>query len=86
MAFVISGFADSWDDSGTHAILRFRKCFALNIPKIQNLYVFMIILSNNMFINTLGERPTLFGFKTVYHLPQQYLLHGENEKWQWLGV
>ena len=78
-----NGFADSWNDSGTGALLRFRKCFALNFPKIQNLLYFGISLSNNMFINTLGERPTFLQFKAAYHLPRQYLLHGENEKWDW---
>ena len=78
-----NGFADSWDNSGTRTILRFRKCFALNFPKVQNLLIFRVLLSNNMFINTLGERPTFLQFKAAYHLPQQYLLHGENEKWDW---
>ena len=60
---------------------RFRKCFGLDIPKIQGLHTFRILLSNNIFPN--GERPTYHDFKAVYHLPNQYILAGENTKYVW---
>ena len=62
---------------------RFLKCFALEIPKIYGLLIFRILLSNNIFQRTQCERPVYNGFKVVYHIPQQYMLSGENEKWVW---
>ena len=59
--------------------LIFWKCFALNIPRVQDVMVFRILLSNSIFPN--GYRPTYFGFKVVYHLSQQFILAGESKKW-----
>ena len=69
-----NGFYWSWG---------FWKCFALDIPRIQSLLIFRILISNNLFHTFHGKRPTYAGFRVAYHLPQQYLLSGENEKWTW---
>ena len=66
---------------GFDANLRFYKCFALNIPKIKQLMIFRILVSNNIFPK--GERPTYFGLQTFVHLPHQFLLSTENNKWIW---
>ena len=60
---------------------RFWKCFPLNIPKIKDVEIFRILLSNTIFPN--GYRPTYAGFKVVYHRNQQFFLAGHNEKWVW---
>ena len=60
---------------------RFWKCFPLNIPKVKDVEIFRILLSNSIFAN--GYRPTYGGFKVVYHRNQQILLAGHNEKWVW---
>ena len=56
-------------------------CYALNIPKIDNLEGFRILLSNNIFPN--GIRPAFLGFKTFVHLPRQFLLSAGTERWIW---
>ena len=48
------------------------KCFALEIPRIPNLLIVRILLSNNIFPN--GERPMIGGLRAIYHLFQQFLL------------
>ena len=60
---------------------RFTKCFSLNIPRVQELTKFRILLANSIFPH--GYRPTYSGFTVVYHLHQQFLLAGENRKWVW---
>ena len=59
----------------------FVKCFALNIPKMDNLEFFRVLLSNNIFQN--GIRPTYAEFVTFVHLPHQFLLSGSTETWIW---
>ena len=59
----------------------FFKCFALVIPKVRDLLVFRIRISNNIFPNSI--RPTYGTFRAVYHLPQQFLLSGANQQWIW---
>ena len=60
---------------------RFYKCFSFNIPKIRNLRIFRIKLSNNIFKD--GLRPTDHKFSAWIHLPQQLLLASNTEKWTW---
>ena len=61
---------------------QFIKCFALRIPKYDNLMSVMILLSNNIFPN--GIRPTDRGFRTYVHLPGQFLLSpGNTDRWMW---
>ena len=60
---------------------RFFKCFALNIPRIPDLRLFRILISNGIFTN--GKRPTYIGFMAIYHISQQFLLNGGNQKWIW---
>ena len=59
----------------------FFKCFALDIPRYRDLLVFRILISNNIFRN--GERPTYGELRAVYHMPQQFMLSGVNQKWIW---
>ena len=68
-----SGFAGFYN--------KFIKCYALNIPKIGNVEIFRILLSNNIFPN--GIRPTYLGFRTFVHLPQQFLLSAGTQTWIW---
>ena len=69
-----NGFYWSWG---------FKKCFSLDIPRIQGLQIFRILLSNNIYQTTHGKRPTYIGFTAVYHMPHQFLLSQENMKWTW---
>ena len=48
----------------------FLKCYALNIPKIDNLEIFRILLSNNIFPN--GIRPAFLGLKPLYTSPGSF--------------
>ena len=57
------------------------KCFALNIPKIKELRTFRILLSNDIFPG--GERPSNYYFRTLVHLPKQFLLSSQTERWIW---
>ena len=57
------------------------KCFALTIPKVDDLHIFRILLSNKIFPNSI--RPTVSGLLTFVHLPQQYLLALHTMKWIW---
>ena len=59
----------------------FFKCFALDIPRFRDLLMFRILISNNIFRN--GERPTYRSLRAVYHMPQQFMLSGVNQKWIW---
>ena len=59
----------------------FHKCFALDIPRIPNLLIVRILLSNNIFPS--GKRPMFGGLRVIYHLPQQFLLADTNQKWEW---
>ena len=59
----------------------FYKCFSLDIPKIKDLMIFRILLSNKIFKD--GLRPTKYKFKTYLHLPQQFLMPGYDYKWTW---
>ena len=59
----------------------FFKCFSFNIPKIEDLQIFRIRLSNEMFRN--GVRPTEISFTTYLHLPNQFLIPTFNYKWTW---
>ena len=59
----------------------FFKCFAINIPRIKDILKYRILLSNNIFPN--GKRPTNLAVRAVYHLPGQFLLAGQNQKWDW---
>ena len=68
-----NGIADSYQ--------LFYKCFALEMPKIRDMKIFRILLSNRIFPN--GTRPTKYGLKTFVHLPKQFLLSGYTEKWIW---
>ena len=60
---------------------RFKKCFALNIPRTQDLHEFRILISNRIFPN--GKRPIYDRFRAIYHISQQFLLYGNNKKWIW---
>ena len=59
----------------------FLKCFAFNIPNIDGLETFRVLLSNSIFPN--GIRPTYNGLMTFVHLPHQFLLskHTETRIW-----
>ena len=59
----------------------FYKCFALSIPKIKDLSIFRILLSNKIFPE--GKRPTKYDFMTMVHLPKQFLLSYQTVKWIW---
>ena len=63
---------------------QFYKCFSLQIPKIQNLVIFRVRLSNTIFNTTdlNGIRPTRW-FTTWIHLPKQFLMPGSYDKWAW---
>ena len=61
---------------------RFYKCFALNIPQIEGLSIFRILLSNKIFPK--GLRPTIYGLMTFVHLPKQFLLTElDKRRWVW---
>ena len=59
----------------------FLKCFAFNIPHIDNLEKFQVLLSNRIFPN--GTRPTYNGLNTFVHLPHQVLLSKHTETYVW---
>ena len=59
----------------------FYKCFAMNIAKVRGILKSRILLSNNIFPN--GKRPTNAAFRAVYHLSGQFMLAGQNQKWEW---
>ena len=59
----------------------FMKCFALNVPQIDNLEIFRILLPSKIFPK--GIRPTKHGFRTYVHLPKQFLLSSHTAKWVW---
>ena len=61
----------------------FMKCFALNIPRVQDLQTFRILLSNELFEPTKYQRPTGKGFRAFFHIPQQHLLSGNFKKIDW---
>lgn len=65
--------------AGSYGI--FYKCFGLQIPKIKDLMIFRILLSNKIFPN--GERPTKYLFRTFVHLPGQFMLSQHTDKWIW---
>ena len=60
---------------------RFYKCFSFHIPKINNLQIFRVHLSNKLFKD--GIRPIDDTFSAWIHLPQQFLLPSNYEKWTW---
>ena len=68
-----NGIADSYQ--------LFYKCFSLEMPKIKDMKIFRVLLSNKIFPN--GTRPSKYGLKTFVHLPKQFLLSGYTEKWIW---
>ena len=68
-----NGFAGSYG--------MFYKCFALQIPKIKDLMIFRILLSNKIFPNS--ERPAKYLFRTFVHLPRQFMLSQHTDKWIW---
>ena len=57
------------------------KCYSLVVPRINNLRKFRILISNKIFPN--GERPNKYFFRTFLHLPNQFLLSSNTEKWTW---
>ena len=59
----------------------FFKCFSFHIPKINDLQIFRIRLSNKMFRD--GVRPTEVRYTTYLHLPNQILVPTFNYKWTW---
>ena len=59
----------------------FMKCFALNMPKSRDLYIFRILLSNSVFPNS--TRPLYNGLRIYFHLPQQFLLSHSWMMWLW---
>ena len=61
--------------------LDFCKCFSLVIPKIKELWIFRILISNDIFPD--GLRPVESDLKTFIHLPKQFLLSKYNKKWEW---
>ena len=68
--------------NGIHGYIGgFFKCFALGIPKVQDLLIFRILISNNIFSN--GIRPTYATFRAIYHPPREFLLSGANQHWIW---
>ena len=62
---------------------RFMKCFALNIPRVQDLKTFRILISNELFEPTRYERPTGKGFRAFFEIPGQHLLSGDFKKIDW---
>ena len=61
---------------------RFTKCFALNIPQLEGLAIFRVLLSNKIFPK--GLRPIKSGLLTYVHLPKQFMLmEKESVKWVW---
>ena len=62
---------------------RFMKCFAVNIPRVQDLKTFRILISNELFEPTRYERPTNQGFSAFFEIPQQHLLSGDFKKIDW---
>ena len=68
--------------NGIHGVTwGFFKCFALDIPKVRDLLLFRILISNNIFPNAM--RPTYATFRAIYHLPRQFFLSGANQQWIW---
>ena len=59
----------------------FFKCFALDIPLVRDLLIFRILISNNIFSNSI--RPPYDTFRAIHHLPQQFFLSGANQQWIW---
>jgi hypothetical protein len=59
----------------------FYKCFALNIPAINDLDTFRILISNEIFPG--GERPINGLLNTFVHLPKQFLLSHHTAEWIW---
>ena len=59
----------------------FFKCFALQIPKVNDLFSFRILMANEIFGN--GIRPTYQYFKTFVHSSKQFLLSLSTAKWVW---
>lgn len=60
---------------------RFWKCYSFHTPKINNLQIFRVRQSNKLFKD--GLRPMDDTFSAWIHLPQQFLLPSNTEKWTW---
>ena len=73
---------ESWISNNFNGIVfnRFYKCFSLHIPKLKDLVVFRVRLSNKIFRN--GVRPTKF-LMAYIHMQQQFLTPGNRDKWTW---
>ena len=59
----------------------FCKCYSLVVPRIKDLRIFRILISNKVFPN--GERPKKYFFRTFMHLSNHFLLSTNTEKWTW---
>lgn len=77
---------ESWISNNFNGLIQigrtgFFRCFSFDIPKIKDLRIFRVKLSNEMFRN--GVRPTSLSFMTYLHLPNQFLVPSFNYKWTW---
>ena len=70
-SFMSNSFDGLWNDI-------FYRCFSLNIPQYQEIRVFSVLLSNEIFPNQ--TRPSRFELMTLAHLPKQLLLSMPTEK------
>ena len=62
-------------------LYQFHKCFALNIPRGDDIFIFRVLLSNDVFPN--GIRPPYKGMRVFFHVPQQLSLSRSWQTWVW---